>query len=216
MLMNVTAAQKRLHILLEGDTDYPTSGEDFNLRLELFNDAVEEWKDQTDTRWRELYATDTSHTGDGSTTSFALPSDFVELNGAIVLYDTTNDIHTPIAVIPVSRASEYTDSTDLVAWIQESNLVFNVAPDDGAQIQINYYQEPAALTQGSDVLPMSKPRFVIYWALAQLAEQSADGARFNTNMQKATDLLNQMKVDNDSTGEGVPNQIQSVSEGFGV
>lgn len=214
--MTLIQALDRIHALLEGDTQTPTAGDDYDLRVSLINDAVEEWAEQSDVHWRELYETDTSNTGDGTTTSFPLPADFMSLNGNIILYDVVHDAFTPITPTSVARSSAYVSNGNMTCWIQGSNLVFNVAPDDDTQIHINYYKRPEPLTDDSDVLPMSRPRYAIHYVVSRLVEQSGDFTRYNTNMQKAEELMSQMKIDNETLGEGVPNQIQSLSAGFGI
>ena len=214
--MTLLQALDRLHSLLEGDTETPLTGDDYELRVALLNDAVEEWAQQSDVKWQELYAIDTTHTANGVLTSFALPEDFDSMNGAISLYDTVHDAFTPIGTTSVARSGQYTDRGDLTAWITGGNLVFNVAPLSGAVIHIPYYRKATPLTDNADVLPMSKPRYAIYYALARLVEQSGDFTRYNTNMQKAEEILSQMKIDNQNLGEGVPNQVYSLTPGFGV
>ena len=213
--MTLIQALNRLHALLEGDTNTPTTGDDYNLRIAMLNDAQEEWAGQTDTRWRELFTTDTTQTGDGTTKRFDLPTDFKALNGSVVLYDSVHDAYTQIGTIGVGLSPYYDTHDALTAWIEGSELVFNTAPEDDAVIHIPYYRQPDALENDSDVLPMSDPRYAIYYALARLVEQSGDFTRYNTNMQKAEDLLLQMKVNNETLGEGVANPVPTLGAGFG-
>ena len=214
--MTLLAALNRLHTLFEGDTNTPLTGDDYDVRVALINDAQEEWASQADVKWQELYTVDTSNEGDGTTRAFDLPADFGHLSGPIALYDTVHDAFTPIASVPIGQASGYASHSDLACWVADGQLVFNVAPEDGATVYIYYYKTPTALTTNADVLPMSQPRYAIYYALARLTEQSGDFTRYNTNMQKAEDLLASMKIDNESLGEGVPNTIKTTTAGFGV
>lgn len=211
--MTVLEALTRLHALLEGDTQVPTSGDDYSLRLEFLNDATEEWGNQSDTRWRELYTTDESNTGDGSTTRFSLPDDFHSFNGDV--YFSGTDGTDTSQIVTTARGRRQPDKGRNFCWIEGDELVFSAAPGDGVTISLPYYATPTKLTTNSQRLPMSNPRYAIYYALARLIENSGDLTRYNTNMQKAEDLLLQMKINNDSLGEGVPNQVQFVSPGFG-
>ena len=213
--MTLLQSLNLIHALLEGDTDTPLSGEDYELRKLMVNDAIDEWADQTNVRWKELFATDTGNTGDGTTLRFSLPSDFDKLNGYVVLVDPVSSARTLITPVSVASSTRQTTGSN-VCWEEAGELVFNQAPANGVEIHVPYYRNPLPVTSNSSRLPMSKPRYVVHYVVARLVEQSGDYTRYNTNMQKAEDLMEQMKTQNDSLGEGVPDTIPSLSAGFGV
>ena len=214
--MTISEAQNRIQALLEGDTDAPEEGsEDWDTRLALINDAIEEWGSQADVKWQELYSVDTSKTGNGVLTSFDLPDDFDHSVGNIALLDNGN--YTQIDTIPSSEAHLFLGNvSDQRAYIQGNQLVFTIAPGDGVTINIPYYRKPTELTDADDVIPMSKPRFVVYWTTAYIGQQSDDYARFNADMAKADDLMQQMKVDNESRGVGQANAVRDNYPGWGT
>jgi len=214
--MTITQAQDRIQALLEGDTSTPVEGdEDWDARLALINDAIEEWAGLADVKWQELYTTNSSNTGDGTTTSFALPANFDHFTGNVVLSST--DGYTQVPQIPVSKAHTMLGNiTDQRCYLQGSNLVFTIAPDSGTTIIIPYYKKATALTAAADVIPMSKPRFVVYWATAFIGQQSDDYARFNADMQRADNLLSEMKIDNETLGVGQDGAIHDNYPGWGV
>lgn len=212
--MTLKEALDRIHALLEGDTDTPLTGEDYDLRRMMVNDAIEEWAHQGDVMWQELFATSTQATN-GTSTAFSLPNDFSRLNGNVVLVDNATGARQSIQMVQVSRSTEHIGH-GMVCWIEGDSLVFSTPPKAGGQLAIPYYRDPAMLTGNAQRLPMSKPRYVVHYVVARLVEQSGDFTRFNTNMQKAEEIMQQMKVQNDSLGEGVPDTVQSLSVGFGV
>ena len=214
--MTISEAQNRIQALLEGDTDAPEEGsEDWDTRLALINDAIEEWGSQADVKWQELYSVDTSKTGNGVLTSFDLPDDFDHSVGNVALLDDGK--YTQVNTIPSSEAHLLLGNvSDQRAYIQGNQLVFTIAPGDGVTINIPYYRKPTELTDADDVIPMSKPRFVVYWTTAYIGQQSDDYARFNADMAKADDLMQQMKIDNESRGVGQANAVRDNYPGWGT
>ena len=69
--MTQDEALQQIHILLEKDTDYPTSGsEDYTVRQALLANAVRVWAYEEGVTWNELFV-DLADASDGDKTTTA-------------------------------------------------------------------------------------------------------------------------------------------------
>lgn len=218
--MTLTEAQTMIHYFLEGDTEVPSSSDDdWTIRTQMINDAIDEWGQKSEVQWRELYTISTSDLeGDGSTKAFTLPTNFNHLTGNVLLYDTDSENYTSVPQISPEEAHLYLGNVnDKKCYISGTRtLTFTIAPGDGVEIHVPYYKNPTHVSSGADVLPMSKPRFCVYWVTAMIGKQSDDYARYNADMARADEMMTAMMADNETLGSRQQNIIPDNYGGFGV
>jgi hypothetical protein len=202
--MTLTEFQKRLHYLYQGDTDVPTSGDEYDLRTELLSDAIDTWSNEEGILWFELWTMlSDSATGDKTITAanrdYDCPTDFKFPGGIVTINDGTAT--TRVEVIPMQNVGLYGDSDVTKCYFTGNAKVghsihFLFQPTVGATIEYPYYKTPFKPTSGSDVIEMSDPTFAIQSALQIMLEHSGAGDRANLALAKASAKLQGMRTAN--------------------
>lgn len=182
--------------MYEGDVSYPTSGEDYDLRVGLINDAIQQWALVENVKWRELFKEQTGTT-DG-TASINCPSDFVSM-GSLLKIGTNY-----YSMIKPDDVKIYQLQNPSGKWFyltgSGGNFTINVnpTPDTGLSYSFFYYKTPTALSATTDKIEMSKPMYVVYFVLAKLYELDNRNDMVGLYEQKAYDVLSEMLVENES------------------
>lgn len=194
MSMNVNQILQTIHRIYEGSTDYPTSSEeDYIFRLGLVNDAIREWGENSNAKWRELYKTTS---GTLSSTILSCPSDFdsiaslLNINGSLYQYVKNDEV----------MALQNSSSKFFYITGSPGSYIINInpTPSIGDSYSYSYYSTPTLMTSGNDIPQMSKPMFIVYWVLARLYEQDGEISKMSFYEQKAVDKLSEMILDNEA------------------
>lgn len=205
--MTLDEILKKIHIKYEGDTSYPTVGEeDYEIRLEKVNQAIDEWAYLDDTYWTELFtnlsdAVDGDKTATTSQTQYDAPSDFRFISSFLTITDSSgnNYFYTYIRPDKVLSVQE-NDPSGKYFYITGKPSAYKINilnPIDGT-INYSYYKTPTHLSQPTDVPEMSNPLFIVYSVVADLYELDNRNDMVNKYMQLAKQALDLMVVQNET------------------
>lgn len=200
---------KQIHTLVEGNTDYPSSTEDLYLtRVKRVELAIRNWANEEGVLWNELFvsladASDGDKTVVSGTSEYSAPSDFVFPVGYLRL---TKSGSSPIyyALIKPGDVQMYDNSSDKIWYVtgnKKTGYTIHINPtpgdnEDGYTIQYEYYKEPFIPSNSTDVIEMSDPTYIAYWAAAEEIEEE-NPTLYDYYTQIAINKLNAMKLKND-------------------
>jgi hypothetical protein len=205
-MKTLTELQQKIHRTYEGDTDYPTSGdEDWTLRTGFINDSIDLWAFEgarNGIRWRELFV-DLDDAADGDTTTDATgvydtPSDFREISSLVKIGDVYHDyISADKVLIQTNR-----DSSKRYFYITGNastghKLHINPTSSTGETISYSYYKTPTALSSGTDTVEISNPEFLVAKVLARLQELDFRNDLVTFYEDRATEIMEGMVIDNE-------------------
>jgi hypothetical protein len=194
--MTLDKILKTIHRLYENNTDYPVSGsDDYDLRLGLVNDAILEWAETENVKWKQLYKT---ATGTISGTTISAPADFVSISSLLKISSNYYVYKKVDEAMNILR----TNPSKKMFWITGSygSYIINVNPTPtiGDTYTFYYYKSPTSLVNATDIPEMSKPMFIVYWVLARLYEADGDNNKMSFYEQKAADRLADMMLENEA------------------
>jgi len=200
--MLLSEFQTKLHELYQLDTSVPASTEeDYTIRTNLLETAINLWAHEEGVTWRELWTTASGTTGAGSTIPLSSFTDFIFPGGFLrIKLDGTNWTYVPIVDQAKSELFKNMPSGNNAnaAWITGNkktgftvNLTFTVS--SGLSWELPYYKDPFIPSSASDVIEMSDPFFAIYYALSKLHENDGEGDRATLALQLADSRLKGMK-----------------------
>jgi len=225
--MTLQDIMKKIHILVEGNTNYPGTSEDSYLtRLQRVETAVRNWENEEGVLWNELFvsladASDGDKTVSNGTSEYSAPSDFKYPLGYLRLVDSSSN-STYYKLIKPGDVQLYDDSSAKVWYVtgnESTGYKIHILPtpgstEDGYTIQYEYYKKATIPSNPSDVFEMSDPLYVAYWVAAEELREE-DPALSDYYMQVAINKLNAMKLRNDMPTWWEEHGIQDVYSGFG-
>jgi len=97
-------------------------------------------------------------------------------------------------------------------------LDLNPIPDQVGVITFDYYKKPTPLVNGSDVTEVPNPLYLVYYTVSRLYEQDNRSDLAQTYEQRATTVLNQMIVNNNTnpySADQIITKLRNTSLGFG-
>lgn len=192
---------QQVHILAEGNIDYPVSGEDdYEMRKVLANKWVRSWENEEGIVWDELW-TEGTKTTIASTASYDLSisnPDFKQPGGWVRL---TGPIYYP--VLKTKELALLADSYATYVYFTGSvgtgyTLKFNAnAPptSSGSTITFPYYKSATQFTTGTTKTEMSDPDFIIHGVVSDVLSLD-DPDESQKNFEIAQAKLRGMKTRN--------------------
>lgn len=205
--------------ILANDTETPAEGdEDWNIRQVLLNDGIQSWEDEEGVDWTTLYATladaaDGTKQTDGSARSFDAPSDFRRLVGEVRLDNGFVPVYKAWEIQGLNRDSQFAYVTGKPGAYK---ITFNLVPDADLSIDYDYFRAATLLDDPTDSFDMTRPRYAVYRALAQINRLASDTSGYNANMQQAENAMDAMRNENVAPGYGQDAQIpDGFDGGFG-
>lgn len=226
--MTLTELLQHINILINKDTDYPTSSEeDYDVRVKLVNQAINVWGDDKGVLWNELFAS-LADASDGDTElvedqeSYDCPTDFnFPLGKVRTVHDDDSTYYDRMPVTQSQLLDD--DSSTYCFWITGNkdaghDIHIHPTPDSdnaGDTISYDYYKDPTELSSGTDVIEMSDPYFAVYWAAAELMQDELP-SQADTYRQIALNKLSAMKLRNDQPAAWEAHAITDNYEGFGI
>ena len=203
--MKASEILKTIHRRYEGDTNYPTSGEDFDLRLGFINDAILTWANNENTRWRELITKKTGTT-DG-TNQIACPPDFVDIMSQVKIGNAVYEFKKP----DLARRLLMSESKGKFFFISDTpgayKININPIPDSGLPYEYYYYRTAPQVSSGNDEVIVPKPMYVVYSVLSSLYEQDNNTVLASVYEKRANDILADMIIQNEAVGGLTSNSI---------
>ena len=194
--MNVNELQQQIHIIYEGDVDYPDdpSDEDWQIRLELINVAITEWASTPNVLWHELVELYYAPYDDPLT----CPTNFDRMYcGEIVCNGKT------IKQINIEDSVNYQKGDETCFYVLGNpvdgytiNLLGLELPDR-PEIHYLYIKKPTRVSEGEDVSECPDSTYIVHRVVAGLCDQDSD-PRANKELTMSQTLLAQMIVRNSS------------------
>lgn len=211
--------QLRIHTKYDTtDTTPPeTDSDDWLLRTELANDAIETWEQEGTPLggWAELYqtlaqqyiddsavATAAMKTWVSGTYIYDAPTNFVRLTGYVFVTDANGTVSKHEYIRP-EKVQRFLASGDdrryaYVTGNRKSGYKIHIMGNNyasGAVIDYPYYKTASPLSAEEDIVEMSNPRFVFLQVLADLfAEDDPDRSAQYAN--EAIGVMETMKLQN--------------------
>ena len=223
--MTLQEAQNILHYKYQGDDNTPSSSsEDWTLRTAYFNEAIRLW--EREAQWRELYTTlaaasDGDKTTVDGTATYTAPSNLKSVAGYLRIVNGSSSEY--YRYVDVSETSIYdNDSSSRFFYVtgnDRSGRTIHIHPTPtttGLTISYEYYKSAAALSDASDVIEMSDPDFVVFYALSVLFESDGQGDRAEKALGEASARLKQMKVNTLIIPALNENRIKDVHTDLGI
>lgn len=221
---------KKVHRIVELNTDYPTSGEDdYDLRFGLLNDHIDAWDTEEGILWSQLWTLAsfscsgaTSYTLSGVSpviTNMRFPGGFIEhvsSTGASVYWDV---------IKPEEVRLHTNDSYSYAYFLGDPQTGFtlyfnpNLFPASGGTIKFPYYKKATRLTTGADKPEMSDPEFLVHSIASDVLAQD-DPGESDKHLQIAQSRLRGMKTLNAMNTHWQKNRVEdlagvTMSSGFG-
>jgi len=204
--MTLSEILKKIHLLYEGDIDFPAEGsEDYELRKGLVNAAIDVWE-QENVRWRELFknlsdASDGDKTATFSTTIYSVPSDYRFISSFLYIQDTNGNktyyvYRRPDDVMKIDKLNS--SSKFFYETGGGSSKKINIINPVNGTIYYSYYKKAKKLSNPDDVPEMLNPDFIVYWVLAQLYEQDLRNDKVTQYQALAKQALDYMIIENET------------------
>lgn len=195
------------YTLYRNEAETPTSEDDeYKIALPLANEAVNRWANYDNTMWTELYNTlqladDGAKTLSNSTV-YDAPEDMRKAGGHVTVRDSNGAVQQRYRIIQPEEVQFQSSGAQYAYFIGDPNNGFtmnlNPAPPSnlvGSSIDYVYYRKPEKITDGTSVVQMSQPYFVVHRMLANRFRGSRNP--FYTSAKgDAEDVLKTMKLEN--------------------
>jgi len=201
-LYTLDQLQQKIHLAYEGNTDYPSSGEeDYTVRTSFINDAIHEWEQSEGQYWKELFTTlAVAATGDKTAsvgdTTYNAPGDFMFISSYLKITGSDNSVSYYRQIRPDDFVNVYAgDTAAKVFYITDnpsSGYVININNPKAGTISYSYYKQATELSNTTDKPEMSMPYFIIYHALLQLYELDNRTDMITKYSQMKNDLMKNM------------------------
>ncbi|RMD45208.1 MAG: hypothetical protein D6831_03855 [Aquificota bacterium] len=212
---------EKIHALYEGDTSYPSEGsEDWNFRLKLVNNAIDEWAYVEGVYWKELFknlsdATDGDKTATTSTTAYNAPSDFRFISSFVQITDSNGSktLYGMVRPDEVLKTQKTTPSSKVfyITGNPSTGYKINILnPIDGT-ISYSYYKTPASLSSSTDKPEMSNPMYIVYSVVAQLYELDNRNDLVGKYLNLAKQAMDQMVIENETKPFYNPDGIEDLN-----
>lgn len=217
--MEISSAINQVHLLSQGNTDYPSSGEDdFALYLGFINNAIGIWQHQEGIAWNELSSTATGTLASGDAT-YNLPADFALPAGQVFISST----HYQYSTVAENAVTSEVDGAFKRYTITGPNgaKVLTLYPtpgsaEDGLPYTLPYYKEATTFTTGAETTPleMSDPYYAVHYAVGMVMLEDNPTVA-STHIGLANQKLMSMRIHNDVKPAGTFEIHQDLGGGFG-
>lgn len=205
--MLIASAIEITHLLSQGNTDYPTSGDDdFALYLGYINNAIGIWQHQEGLAWSELTTTATG-TITSADNSYSLPANYALPAGQLFLSTGT---HYQFSKPEMNAVTTHIDSSypqfTVTGPLGTKVLTLYPTPgtaENGATYTHPYYKEATTYTTGEETTPieMSDPYYAIHYAVGMVMLEDNPNVA-GTHINLANQKLSAMRIANDVTPPG--------------
>ena len=191
------------------EADTPNSSDDeYKIGIPLANEAINRWSNYDNTMWQGLFQT-LQRSGDGDltitsgTTEYATPGDMKLAGGKIRIFDSANNTIARVKIINPEDEQFQPDSATFAYFIGDPNngftLVFSKIDTTwiGKSINYVYYRKPTLIEDGTTVVDMSDPYFIVHRMLANRFRSSRN-PYYTSAKSDAEDALRTMQLQNNS------------------
>jgi len=222
--MTLDQLQQNIYHLYDGsDVSYHQStSEDYLLRKGLINTAIEDWAMSYGVKWRELFTTGTAGSTVPSQSQYDIPQDFIHMVSEVKVNYTTGVVYYQYKKLEDRLLSDRANPSEryytITGKVGSFKLDLNPIPDQVGVITFDYYKKPTPLVNGSDVTEVPNPLYLVYYTVSRLYEQDNRSDLAQTYEQRATTVLNQMIVNNNTnpySADQIITKLRTTSLGFG-
>lgn len=221
MTYDLTELQKKIHRIVEGNVDYPTSGDDdYELRTGDINDFISEWYKEEGVLWNELWKM-ASFASTSSTSYDLSATDNIDFIGGFVELVPSTGATTYWDVKKLEDVELIKDSQERFCYFtgdQNNGFTLNFNPNaypGAGTIKFPYYKIPADLVNGTDKPEMSDPTYLVNMVASQLlAEDDPSGS--DKHFTLGQNKLRAMKTRNAMTPPWMSDRLEDKrGVGFG-
>jgi len=191
---------KSVYRRFEKSSDTPDSTtEDFIIRLEYANAAIDKWENEQGIEWKELYGTISGAMVNGvfnnqtTLNDFKRPAGYLRIGSDKYQYVRPENIEVEQRLRPTHQVYTVTGS--------DGSYSINVYPAVSDNFTLDYRKRATKYTLGTETTPeiqMSDPEFIINDVLAQLYLDDDNGTQANVSMQIATGKMEAMRLANET------------------
>jgi len=182
---------QQAHVRYEGNTDYPTSGdEDFTTRLAFLDDAVSTIERRTNDGFSfDVLVTESSIVCGGTGTD-TLPANFLSFLTDVI---TAGSLHYTEVTKESGNKSKQEDKAPYVFWEENGNL--RSLPALSGTITLPYQRTLNRFPLGSEVTDVDgDTKYYLEYILAMLYLADGDLNLYNVHANIAEDILKTMTV----------------------
>lgn len=218
--MTIEAAINATHLLSQGNTDYPTSGDDdFSLYLGYLNNAINIWQHQEGIAWNELsdVATGTIASGDAT---YDLPANFALPAGQLLIGSSQYQYSTVAENRQLNQYDASYPHFTITGAAGAKTLTLYPTPGDdlnGETYYLPYYKEATTYSTGEETTPleMADPYYAIHYAVGMIMLEDNPQVA-STHINLANQKLNAMRIANDVKPPGTYEVLSDTTRGFGL
>lgn len=200
--MLIADAIKQVHILSQGDAEYPTSGDDdYVLILATLNAMINQWETEPNISWNELFWTETGSIVENDS-DYSLdadvkwPAGLLTIDGQPINYQKPEESHLTGAF--GSQAQRFYLSGPV------TQKVLNIEPVPGSNLdgktwRLPCYHTATQFVTGEETTPiqMSDPYFAIHGAIALISIED-NPTLAGVHQQMSGQKLTAMRVANEA------------------
>lgn len=209
--MNVDEIQQQIHVLYEGDVDYPSnpSDEDFQIRLRLINLAIHEWEQTPNVLWRELIQSldDINSNAaekqvESGKNKYHCPDNLARMYEGVIYIDGLELIEIPIE----KRQEMIKEKVKNVFYLSDNPssgyyvnfLGVNTSSLAGKNMSYSYIKTAKQMISPVDIPECSDPNYIVHRVVSELYAQDGD-PKSTKELQISQSLLSGMIVRNAAT-----------------
>ena len=219
--MLIEEALQIVHLISQGDIDYPTSGDDeFALNLAALNALINHWETQKGISWNELYwnETGTIATNDADytlDTDVKWPAGLLTIDGSPINYEKPEESHLTQAIGSIAKRFY------LSGPVSQKMLEVRPTPDanlNGKTWVLPCYHIATRFSTGVETTPiqMSDPYYAIHGAVA-LINVVNNPTLAGLHQQISNEKLDAMRIANEAKPIGsTENHYDQTYSGFGT
>ena len=177
-----------------------TSGEDYIVRMEYVNAAIDKWENELGIQWKELFSTLSQtlvsgvyddNTGTGTLQYFKRPAGYLWIGEDKYQYVRPERVEKEVEMNAGKKIYTVTGS--------KGTYAIHVYPSTSGAFTLNYVKRAQKYSTGveTEEIEMSDPEFCIYDVLAQLYLEDDNTTQASVVQQVAGAKMDAMKLENE-------------------
>lgn len=200
--MLIADCLKSIYKRFEKSADDPDiTGEDYTIRMEYCNSAIDKWENESGIEWKELFGTLSqtlsngvynNNTGAGTLENFKRPAGSLYIGTDRYQYVRPERIEKEVDMFPTKKIYTVTGS--------RGQFSINVYPVVDGAFTLNYRKYATKYSTGTETeeIQMADPEFVIYDVLTALYLEDDNNTQASVCGQIATAKMDSMRLANET------------------
>lgn len=216
--MTVDQGLQKIHREYEGDVDYlEFDDEETELRVEYLKDGIKDWQDKFPEKREQFYSLADADDGDTTTdggTIYDCPENFIRPSGRVKIGDSIY-----LTYVDPSEMEKHLEESPTKEWYTvlgypgAFQIKINPAQSSGSAINYDYYGEVTLPATTTDLIPISRPLYAVYYALWKIFKE--DDPVQEEKYKKLMDEEERKEAVALAKTPGTPNRIRIGGAGFG-